>query len=242
MDWIGNMCVIVTIASADLTDFCTARVFGCVVDIDARRIIFVGLNRPLRIEDSLPRWPPSKIPGAWSFPRDRMSLHDGSCCSQSSSHVPLSGLPCGIAALHHIHTCPSMAAPWAFVCRFVVVAQALTHPLVAVPPVVVRMHPCLLAVACLIHTCPAEAPQAVAHTCACLLTTAPRVRVWSCLVPPTRAGVAPVGNGAPFHSHTSMHEDSTSLASTGEQGVPQPHVGAVAHAAVAPSPCRGGLG
>src|SRR5260221_11999545 len=41
---------------------------------------------------------------------------------------------------------------------------------------------------------------------------------------------------------TPMHEDSTSLASTGEQGVPQPHVEAVAHAAVAPSPRRGGLG
>lgn len=82
--------MIVTVASAVLTNFCTARVFCCVADVDAPASFLVGLNRSLLIENSLLRWPPSRIP-----------RHDGSLHSQSSSRAPSSRLPCGAAPCFH---------------------------------------------------------------------------------------------------------------------------------------------
>ena len=175
MDWMGNRCMIVTVASAVLTDFCTARIFCCVADVDARRVVFVGLNMPLRIEDSFPMWPPgSQGPGpSQGTGRPRATARR----SQSSSRAPCLGY---LAASQRVRTRPPMAAPWAFVCCFAVVARALTRPLVVAPLVVVRLRACLLAVACLVRARPAAVPQAAACACACLLATAPRVRV--CLV------------------------------------------------------------
>src|SRR5260221_13155395 len=41
---------------------------SCFVVGVARCVFLVGLNRPFRLENSLPQWPPSRVPRVWSLP------------------------------------------------------------------------------------------------------------------------------------------------------------------------------
>src|SRR5260221_13881685 len=81
---------------------------SCFVVGVARCVFLVGLNRPFRLENSLPQRPPSRVPRVWSLPRGQDVLAPRLSWRPTGIHPRLSCL----AVLFRGRARALVAAPW----------------------------------------------------------------------------------------------------------------------------------